>query len=86
MFTVFVEKPAAPTLVSERSRTPLIIVVLSLDCPAIVVLTVILKSPVIGLSSAGFLCAELIADTNERVTTRTENRIVLNFIKYSQGR
>jgi hypothetical protein len=43
MFTVFVEKPGAPMLDSARSRAPLIIVVLSVDCPAVVVLTVILK-------------------------------------------
>src|SRR5262245_27066962 len=79
MFTVFVEKPGAPMLVSARSRAPLIIVVLSFDCPAMVVLMVILKSPVMGLSSAGLLCVELIVDVNEVVQTRLVNRTILDF-------
>src|ERR1043165_8371043 len=83
MVTVFVEKPAAPMLVSARSRAPLIIVVLSLDCPATVVLIVILNSPVFVLSSGSLRCAEPIAEINETPTIRTENRNVLDFMKYS---
>src|SRR5215471_14603854 len=80
MFTVFIEKPAPPMLVSERSRAPLIIVALSFDWPAMVVLIVSLKSPLIGFSSGSLRCAEPIAEIKETPTIRTENRIVLDFM------
>jgi hypothetical protein len=85
MVTDFVAKPGAPMLVSARSRAPLIIVVLSLDCPAMVVRMVILKSPVMGLSSAGLRWAEPIAEIKEIPNMRTANRNMRDFMNYSQG-
>src|SRR5260370_38130759 len=54
-----------PMLISLRSRKPLIMVVLCMSCPAIFVLIVILKSPLIGWSVSGLCWANEIALTAE---------------------
>ena len=72
--------PPIDMFVSLRSRRPLIIVVLCLGIPAIVVLMVILKSPLIGFSSSGRLCPKEIAVIAEAAKMKAANRINLLFI------
>src|ERR1700686_268390 len=80
MFTLLMFIPPTAVLVSLRSRAPLIIVVLWLDCPAIVFLMVILKSPVIGFSVSGLRCANEMAVIAERPKTIVTNRSNLLFM------
>jgi hypothetical protein len=59
----------------------LIIVVLWVECPATVLRTVILKSPVIGASFAGFRWAEVMAEAKDIALKRAVNRNSLTFIR-----
>jgi len=58
----------------------LIIVVVCVDCPAIVFLIVILKSPLIGFSVSGLRCANEITVTAATAKTMAVNRNNLLFM------
>src|SRR5258708_18913387 len=72
-----------PMFISLRSRTPLIMVVFRMSCPATFVLIVILKSPRIGPSVSGLRWADEMAVANTIAQAMTANRSNLLFMKRS---
>src|SRR6266516_6653095 len=80
MLTWLMFMPPMAMLVSVRSRRPLIMVVFCSGCPAVVVFMVILKSPLIGCSVSGFLCANEMAVATVAAKMITMDKINLLFM------